>query len=56
MREIEDAKMKKWQALYEVTGPEQTRPNNFQDAFHNDHFKKTLVKFIIYSTGVKRNM
>ena len=31
--------------MYEITGLEQKRPNNIQDALHNDHFKKALVKF-----------
>ena len=32
--------------MYEITGPEQKRTNNFQDALHNDHFTKTLIEFI----------
>ena len=31
--------------MYEITGLEQKRPNNIQDALHNDHFKKALVKY-----------
>ena len=31
--------------MYEITGLEQKWPNNFEDALHNDHFEKTLVKF-----------
>ena len=38
------------QILYQITGPEQKRPNCCQNALHNDHFKKALVKFIIYNT------
>ena len=44
-----------WHIMYEITGPEQKRPNNFQDALHNDYFKKTLVKFTILP-GVKKNI
>ena len=39
--------------MYEITGPEQKRPNGFQGALHNDHFKRALVKF---STWGEKNM
>ena len=40
--------------MYEITGPEQKRPNNFQDALHNDHFKQTLVRFITSTWGEEK--
>ena len=33
------------QITFEITEPEQKRPNSFQDALHQDHFKRDLVKF-----------
>ena len=40
--------------MYEITGPEQKRPNNFQDALYNDHSEKALVKFIISTWGEEK--
>ena len=39
------------QIMYGITGPEQKRPNNFQDALHNDHFKKALLRFMTSTWG-----
>ena len=36
---------------YEITGPEQKRPNNSQDALHNAYFKKTLLKLVTSTWG-----
>ena len=42
--------------MYEITGPEQKRHNNIQDALHNDHFKKTLVKFRTSILGEEKDV
>ena len=40
--------------MYEITGPEQKRPNNFQDALHNANFKKTLLKLVTSTWGEEK--
>ena len=40
--------------VYEITGPEQKRPNNFQDALHNANFKKTLLKLVTSTWGEEK--
>ena len=41
--------------MYQITGPEQKRPNNFQDVLLNVYLTKALVK-LITSTWVKKSM
>ena len=40
--------------MYEITGPEQKRPNSFQDTLHKNYFKKALVKFVTSTWGEEK--
>ena len=40
--------------MYQITGPQQKQPNNFQDALLNVYLKKALVKFITSTWGEEK--
>ena len=40
--------------MYQITGPQEKRPNNFHDALLNVYLKKALVKFITSTWGEEK--
>ena len=40
--------------MYQITGPQQKQPNNFQDALLNVYLKKALAKFITSTWGEEK--
>ena len=42
------------QIMFEIRGSEQKQPNSFQDALHNNHFKKALVKVTTSTWGEEK--
>ena len=45
-----------WHIKYQITGPQEKRPNNFQDALLNVYLKKALVKFITSTWGEEKDV
>ena len=41
--------------MYQITGPQEKRPNNFHDALLNVYLKKALVKFITSTWGEEKD-